>query len=48
MEIDSGLVKYIASLVTAFYGVYATVTDFKVQKNGRSLLSIKGYFASDC
>jgi hypothetical protein len=33
-------VKYAGMLLTAAYGIYATVTDFKVEKNGKKILSI--------
>jgi hypothetical protein len=37
-------VKYTASLTTAVYGVYATVTDFHEQREGKRALSRKGYY----
>ncbi len=38
------VVKYTSALFTAGYGLYATVTDFKVErKDGRKILSRKGY-----
>lgn len=36
------LLKYSASIIAAAYGVYATVTDFKEEKNGKKILSRKG------
>ncbi len=36
--------KLIAAVVSALYGFYATVTDFRVEKNGQKVLSRKGYF----
>jgi hypothetical protein len=36
------LLKYAASTTTAAYGVYATVTDFKVGPEGHKVLTKKG------
>jgi len=33
----------IAAVVSALYGFYATVTDFRIKKNGQKVLSRKGY-----
>ena len=44
--IDQVLVflKYGGSVATAAYGIYATLTDFHEQRNGRKVLSKRGYF----
>jgi len=36
------LLKYTGSILAGAYGVYATVTDFKEEKNGKKVLSKKG------
>src|SRR5580658_7665304 len=38
------VLKYAGSTVAGAYGVYATVTNFKEQKNGKQVLSQKGYW----
>lgn len=37
------VVKYIAEGLTALYGLYATVTDFHETRNGKKVLSWRGY-----
>lgn len=37
------LLKLIAAAFAALYGFYATVTDFRVERNGQKVLSTKGY-----
>lgn len=37
------LLKLIAAAFAAVYGFYATVTDFRVERNGQKVLSTKGY-----
>jgi len=37
-------IKYTAPIVTAFYGFYAIVTDFRIEKNGEKVLSPKAYW----
>lgn len=37
------ILKYAGSTITAVYGVYATLTDFKEEKSGKKVLSRKGY-----
>lgn len=37
------VLKYTGSLLAAFYGVYATLTDFRKDKDGRRILTSKGY-----
>jgi hypothetical protein len=36
--------KYIGAGIAALYGIFATVTDFHEEKNGRRVLSHRGYF----
>jgi hypothetical protein len=36
------ILKYTGSIVAGFYGLYATLTDFKEEKNGKKVLSSKG------
>jgi hypothetical protein len=38
------ILKLTAAMVSALYGFYATVTDFRVERNGHKVLSRKGYF----
>lgn len=38
------ILKLIAVMVSALYGFYATITDFRVERNGHKVLSRKGYF----
>ena len=38
------VLKYTGGFFAAFYGVYATLTDFRVKRNGKRVLSSKGYF----
>lgn len=40
----SQLLKYALGFLTSFYGVYATLTDFKEEKDGKKRLSKRGYF----
>jgi len=42
-EILFEVVKCVASIVMAAYGLYATFTDLRVEKHGRKVLSRKGY-----
>ena len=42
MDILLLIVKYTAAVLTGAYGVYATLTDFKEDKNGKKTLSQKG------
>lgn len=44
MDIIIPILKYTGSLIAGAYGVYATLTDFKDEKNGKKVLSRKGYF----
>ena len=37
------ILKYVGGIVAAFYGLYATVTDFKEQKNGKPRLTWRGW-----
>ena len=37
------ILKYLAAVVTGAYGVYATVTDFYDERNGKRTLTKKGY-----
>jgi hypothetical protein len=44
MNLDALMIlKYAGSIIAGVYGVYATLTDFKEEKNGRKVLSRKGY-----
>ncbi len=36
------ILKVSAGIIAAAYGVYATVTDFRIEKNGKKVLSAKG------
>jgi hypothetical protein len=38
------VLKYAGSIFSAVYGVYATLTDLKIDKGGQKVLSKKGYF----
>jgi hypothetical protein len=44
VDIIITILKYTGSLIAGAYGVYATLTDFKDEKNGKKVLSRKGYF----
>jgi hypothetical protein len=37
-------IKYTAPVITALYGFFATVTDFRVEKDGKKVLSRKAYW----
>jgi len=37
------ILKYAGGIIAAFYGVYATLTDFKEEENGKKVLTRKGY-----
>jgi hypothetical protein len=37
-------IKYTAPVVTAFYGFYAIVTDFRIEKDGQKVLTAKAYW----
>jgi hypothetical protein len=43
MNILLFVVKYTAAVLSGVYGVYATLTDFREEKNGKKVLSKKGY-----
>jgi len=38
------VLKYTGSVFAALYGLYATITDFHIDKDGKKALSRKGYF----
>src|ERR1700682_4992218 len=37
------VLKYAGSIIAAAYGVYATLSDFKHERDGKKVLSPKGY-----
>jgi hypothetical protein len=44
LETSLLILKYTGSVVAAAYGVYATVTDFREDRNGKKVLTKKGYY----
>lgn len=37
------ILKYVGGTIAAFYGLYATLTEFRVEKEGKKVLTTKGY-----
>jgi hypothetical protein len=37
------ILKYAGSILAGFYGIYATLTNFRADKDGKKVLTIKGY-----
>jgi hypothetical protein len=37
------ILKYTGSIIAGFYGIYATLTNFRADKDGKKILTMKGY-----